>query len=241
VTGTVVLHMLPLSVYRADAINSPDGLLCLADIATALTVANTRYRDLDEPIVALELDSGELHDGLRWETPDRAVIASGSLNGEAIVGVRYARRDVSGRFLDLCRRCPAAEELDLLPHPEGGWYRRTWTSPISTTTPAGPRPTATAIYFLLTPGETSQWHSVASDELWLWHRGTPLLLEMGGRGERPEAVTSLPLGPHQPQALVPANTWQRAVAAPTAETLVSCVVSPGFDFADFQALTPSVE
>ena len=39
-----------------------------------------------------------------------------------------------------------------------------------------------------------------------------------------------------PQALVPAGTWQRATASATVETLVSCVVSPGFDFADFRAL-----
>ena len=39
----------------------------------------------------------------------------------------------------------------------------------------------------------------------------------------------------QPQVLVPAGTWQAAGPA-EADVLVSCVVSPGFDFADWTIL-----
>jgi len=35
------------------------------------------------------------------------------------------------------------------------------------------------------------------------------------------------------QAVVPAHVWQRTVPGP-ADALVSCLVSPGFDFADFE-------
>jgi len=28
-------------------------------------------------------------------------------------------------------RPPLAEQLDLQPHPEGGWFRETWRSPVS--------------------------------------------------------------------------------------------------------------
>jgi predicted cupin superfamily sugar epimerase len=38
-----------------------------------------------------------------------------------------------------------------------------------------------------------------------------------------------------PQALVPAGTWQSARPAGE-EVLLSCVVAPGFDFADFRLL-----
>ena len=45
-----------------------------------------------------------------------------------------------------------ARLLDLEPHPEGGWYRQTWRSPVDVTLPDGRgRPTATLIYFLLPP------------------------------------------------------------------------------------------
>ncbi|MFT7919243.1 cupin domain-containing protein, partial [Salmonella enterica] len=41
-----------------------------------------------------------------------------------------------------------ADELDLQPHPEGGWYRRTWASDVEVALPDGRvRPTATAILF----------------------------------------------------------------------------------------------
>jgi predicted cupin superfamily sugar epimerase len=36
-----------------------------------------------------------------------------------------------------------------------------------------------------------------------------------------------------PQALVPAGVWQRTLPGP-ADALVSCLVSPGFDFDDFE-------
>lgn len=130
-------------------------------------------------------------------------------------------------------RPPLAERHDLLPHPEGGWYRQTWAAPTTVTLPDGRvRPTATLIYFLLPVGESSAWHRVRSDELWLAHTGT-VALELGGAGERPDVVRRVEVGPGEPQALVPAGVWQRTVPA-AADALVSCLVSPGFDFADFE-------
>ncbi|MDX6241354.1 MAG: uncharacterized protein QOG10_6178, partial [Kribbellaceae bacterium] len=57
-----------------------------------------------------------------------------------------------------------AEALELSAHPEGGWYRETWRSPVSFEPPGyvGERASATAIYFLLGPGEESRWHRVRS-------------------------------------------------------------------------------
>lgn len=126
-----------------------------------------------------------------------------------------------------------AETLDLQPHPEGGWYRQTWASPESVHLPDGRvRPTATLIYFLLPAGESSTWHRVASDELWLAHDGA-VTLELGGTGTAPIAGDRLTVDAATPQALVPAGTWQRTLPA-GADALVSCLVSPGFDFADFE-------
>jgi predicted cupin superfamily sugar epimerase len=138
-------------------------------------------------------------------------------------------------------RPPLAEQLDLQPHPEGGWFRQTWQSPVSFE-PAGypgPRSAATAIYFLLHPGEQSRWHVVRSDEMWFWHSGGPLSLRLGGSGAEPGAETPVMLGAElsagqQPQALVPGGVWQCAAPAGQSPVLVSCVVSPGFDFADFR-------
>ena len=99
------------------------------------------------------------------------------------------------------------------------------------------RPTATAILYLLCAGEESRWHQVRSDELWLHHSGPPLALLTGGSADAPATATTTLLGGdvgagEHPQVLVPAGTWQAAGPA-TADVLVSCVVSPGFDFADW--------
>jgi predicted cupin superfamily sugar epimerase len=137
-----------------------------------------------------------------------------------------------------------AELLDLAPHPEGGWYRETWRSGPESVPPGypGPRAAATVIYFLLVPGEESRWHRVRSDEVWLWHRGGPLLLLDGGSGDLPTAAPDLvTLGPdvaagQVPQHVIPGGHWQAAHPAAGAEVLVSCVVAPGFDFTDFTLL-----
>jgi uncharacterized protein len=139
-----------------------------------------------------------------------------------------------------------ARQLDLAPHPEGGWFRETWRSELSITPSAlppdytGPRSAGTAILFLLMPGQQSAWHTVRSAELWLYHRGGPLLLEIGR--EQDSATTHLlgsdiTAGEH-PQILVPPGHWQRAVPRADEPALVSCVVVPGFDFADFALHAP---
>lgn len=132
-------------------------------------------------------------------------------------------------------RPPLAVQLDLQPHPEGGWYRQTWASPVSVTLPDGRvRPTATLIYFLLPAGEASAWHRVASDEIWLAHQGA-VTVELGGSGAVPDeaGAAALVVGPGRGQGLVPAGVWQRTVVSGE-DALVSCLVSPGFDFADFE-------
>ena len=101
------------------------------------------------------------------------------------------------------------------------------------------RPTATLIWFLLPAGESSAWHRVRSDEVWLAHSGV-VLLELGGNGPSPEPIGSVYVGTavdQVSQALVPAGVWQRTRPG-DADALVRCMVSPGFDFDDFE-LVPS--
>jgi predicted cupin superfamily sugar epimerase len=126
-------------------------------------------------------------------------------------------------------------DLGLQPHPEGGWYAETYRHAGAVEIAGlGERSLGTAIYFLLLPGESSAWHRVRSDELWFHHRGGALRLWIG---EDPSTATQHVLGPdieagHRPQLLVPGDQWQAARPVDEA-VLVSCVVVPGFDFADF--------
>ena len=129
---------------------------------------------------------------------------------------------------------PLAVELGLEPHPEGGWYRQTWVSPVDVELSDGRvRPTATLIYFLLPAGESSAWHRVSSDEHWISHGSGAVTLELGGDGDEPDEVSAQVVDVHHPQVLVPAGVWQRTVPS-SEDALVTCLVSPGFDFDDFE-------
>lgn len=103
----------------------------------------------------------------------------------------------------------------------------------------GERTAGTAIYFVLMPGEQSAWHTVRGSEIWLHHRGAPVQLDLGGDGDAPGDPTPIIVGPdieagNRPQALVPPGVWQRARPVGDEAALVSCIVVPGFDFADFR-------
>jgi predicted cupin superfamily sugar epimerase len=130
-----------------------------------------------------------------------------------------------------------ASRWRLQPHPEGGYYRETYRSAWRTTPPGwtSPRPLATAILYMLPPGERSAWHRVKGEELWVWQGGGPMLLEVGSSTVLvgPDANSSEEL-----QVLVPAGCWQRATPAGAEWSMVGCLVAPGFDFEDFELGPP---
>ena len=121
----------------------------------------------------------------------------------------------------------------LKPHPEGGFFRETYRS-ARHTSPAGwpgERALATAILYLLPAGRRSAWHRVRGDELWLWQGGAAMELRIG---EENRLVGPDPAAGQQPQVLVPGGAWQSATPASGPWSLAACLVTPGFDFADFE-------
>lgn len=137
---------------------------------------------------------------------------------------------------------PHAEDADLIiatlglaPHPEGGWYRETWKGPL-----INGRACGTAILFLLKAGEQSHWHRVDADEIWLWHAGAPLILSIGATDACDHMLGPDVLAGQSPQIVVPAHDWQAARTTGT-YTLVSCTVSPGFQFTGFELAPPSFD
>ncbi|MEZ5762928.1 MAG: cupin domain-containing protein [Xanthobacteraceae bacterium] len=128
--------------------------------------------------------------------------------------------------------------LDLKPHPEGGHYRETFRDG---RVGADGRAASTAILFLLGRSERSHWHRIDAVEIWHYHAGSALLLEIAD-GDLRQRVR---LGPdidngETPQAIVPAHAWQ--AASSTGDwTLVGCTVAPGFDFRTFELAPPDFE
>ena len=141
------------------------------------------------------------------------------------------------------------ELLGLEPLPEeGGFYRETFRSPRRL--PAGsmgdayegPRDALTAIYFLVTPASPSAWHVLPSDEVFLWHAGAPVrMLRLPPEGEAdPITLGADLLAGQRPQGVVPGGVWQGCRLEDDASpgwALMSCLVAPGFDFADFHVAT----
>jgi len=135
------------------------------------------------------------------------------------------------------------ETFELLPHPEGGFFRETYRSagtiPHQALNPAftGDRNYSTAIYFLLTSGNFSAFHRIRQDEVWHFYGGSPLyvhVIDPAGNYTRHEVGMDIARGA-VPQLVVPAGCWfASSVTEKDAYSFVGCTVAPGFDFADFE-------
>ncbi len=135
-------------------------------------------------------------------------------------------------------------DYNLLPHPEGGYYKESYRSPIRIPVDGlaqgftGERSLSTAIYFLLLQGNFSAFHRICSDECWHFYEGDPLWVHIIHPDGHYQTIT---LGPGKNawyQWVVPAGCWFASEVAPGGEyAFVGCTVSPGFDFADFELAT----
>ena len=143
-----------------------------------------------------------------------------------------------------------AATLGLDPHAEGGFFRETYRAAEAIQTGRGTRAASTATLFLVTASSPSRFHRLMSDELWVFQGGLPLelvTLEFEGEAHRRLLGDAGAASGASPQVLIPAGAWQAArvaedsIAAPRAAvsrdrawSLVTCIVTPGFDYADFE-------
>ncbi len=135
------------------------------------------------------------------------------------------------------------ERFQLLPHPEGGYYRENYRSEETISQNAlpqrfsGGRQFSTAIYFLLEQGNFSAFHRIQSDECWHFYAGQTLhvhVIHPNGQYELLKLGNDLSMG-ESFQAVVPACSWfSSETAEGGAFSFVGCTVAPGFDFADFE-------
>jgi len=135
------------------------------------------------------------------------------------------------------------KNLQLTPHPEGGYYKETYRSEgfiphdCFNNTFNGDRSYSTGIYFLLTSDTFSALHRIKQDEMWHFYDGGPLLVHVITNEGTYYTIT---LGKdfengEVPQAVVPAGAWFGAsVKNKDDYSFVGCTVSPGFDFEDFE-------
>ena len=138
------------------------------------------------------------------------------------------------------RAAALIEALRLEPHPEGGYYRELFRSRRMVRTDDGrsERWATTTIYYLLTAGQQSRLHRVASDEVWHFYEGDPIelfTLDTDITKQKRDLLGSVG-AESAPVRVVPAGCWQGARLLGS-YALVGCTVAPGFEFSDFRLMS----
>lgn len=136
-------------------------------------------------------------------------------------------------------------QLGLEDHTEGGYFKEIYRNshgiddselPFDV---EGKRSLSTTIYYLLKSGQVSKFHKLKFDEIWFYHYGSPLYIHMIdelGNLKCEKLGLNIESG-ENPQVLVPANRiFGAEVIERNSFSLVSCMVSPGFDYRDFEIL-----
>lgn len=134
------------------------------------------------------------------------------------------------------------DKLGMARHIEGGAFKEHYRAPMVLPRSAlsaahqGDRNASTAIYFLLSHGEFSAFHLLASDEVLHFYDGDPLhIYEIDATGEMKVQTLGRSLARGERfAALVPGGSWfALRCEVPGGFSLIGCTVAPGFDFDDF--------
>ncbi|MCI0453736.1 MAG: cupin domain-containing protein [Candidatus Dadabacteria bacterium] len=138
------------------------------------------------------------------------------------------------------------DALQLIKHPEGGYYKETYRSKEVIKQEhlpkrfSGNRNFSTAIYFLLIGHDFSAFHRIKQDELWHFYEGSSLTIHIIDQSDK---YLEIKIGRNIEdgealQAVVKAGClFGTTVNDKNSFSLVGCTVAPGFDFEDFE--TPS--
>ena len=135
------------------------------------------------------------------------------------------------------------DQLNMMPHPEGGFYRRNWQSQLTgdLKDPTGKlvfpdRLAGSSILYLLPKTMVCRWHRVQCDEMWHHYLGTPLkmyLLSIKGL-ETIILGADVPAG-QLPQIAIPRQIWFAAeLLAPEGFAFCGCTLWPAFSYTDFE-------
>jgi len=136
------------------------------------------------------------------------------------------------------------DKLNLIQHPEGGYYRRTWQSLLkadiidNTGKIIFPtRSIGSSILYLLPSKEVATWHRISCDEMWHYYTGSPIRVYVISNMRGPESFI---LGPNfmegeQFQLVIPRLTWFAAeVVEPDSYAICGCTLYPSFTYTDFE-------
>jgi predicted cupin superfamily sugar epimerase len=135
------------------------------------------------------------------------------------------------------------EKLQLIPHPEGGYYKEIYRAGDKILPEHLPkrynssRNLSTSIYFLLEGDQVSNFHKLKSDEQWHFYDGSSIVIyviDEGGNLNKILLGRNIEKG-ESIQTVIKSNSWFAAeLSDKTSFALIGCAVAPGFDFNDFE-------
>lgn len=151
------------------------------------------------------------------------------------------KRDLSSQFSGEALKL--ISEYNLQPHTEGGYFTQLYKSNdtvklVSSDRYQGEtRQANTSIYYLLNKKEYSAWHILKSDEIWYFHKGSPLnvhLIDENGNLTTYLLGDSLEFAGANFQVCIKAGTLFSAENIDkNSYSLIGCMVAPGFEYGDF--------
>lgn len=133
------------------------------------------------------------------------------------------------------------QRLNLIPHQEGGYYKQLYLNDTQITLSDGrQRALSSSILFLLSQQNPSHFHRLKSDEIWYFHYGHPLTVHMIDEHGNYQQITLGSGDTDYLQYTVPKNViFGSSIESNdvNAFAIVSCMVSPAFDYQDFELFT----
>jgi predicted cupin superfamily sugar epimerase len=133
-------------------------------------------------------------------------------------------------------------KFDLVPHPEGGFYKETYRSEgfvkknSLSGVYSGERNYSTCIYFVITSASFSAFHKIHQEEIWHFYLGSSITIHLiSPEGEYSVVVLGNNIiNGEIPQYVVKGEWWFAVtVNEDDSYALTGCTVAPGFNFDDF--------
>ena len=134
------------------------------------------------------------------------------------------------------------EKLDMVPHPEGGFYTRPFISKekyVRHDIPgvsSSERKLWTSEYMLFEPDMIMTFHTLRSESVWYFHCGDPIKFYLiSPEGDVHIKQLGIDLSQdNSPQIQIPKNYAIAIEASKGCYTLIGTMISPGFDMDDLK-------
>lgn len=128
------------------------------------------------------------------------------------------------------------ENLNLEPHPEGGFFKRTYRSGLEMEYLGNNLPVSSAIMYLLDSKGFSAFHRLNVDEIWHFYYGDPIIIYLlhPSFGFQQTVLGDTGSGLPQFQFTVKKGIWMAAATLNERFTLVGCTLAPSFSFDGFE-------